>query len=73
MIPANWVGVSRVVSESSSVLVENLVSGRLASKGMNQEIEAMMSESVAALDYLKYQEVSNVDMVNRLSICMANM
>ena len=56
-----------------SVIVENLVSGRLASKGMNQEIKATMSESIAALDYLKYEEVSDADMVNRLSICMANL
>lgn len=69
--PAMRVGGSRVVCEPSYVPVENLVFGRLAFKGMNQEIEAMMSESAAAEDDTKDKEVSDADMANRLAKNMA--
>ena len=65
------VGGSRVVCEPSYVPVENLVFGRLAFKGMNQEIEAMMAEKVAAEDTTKEKEVSDADMANRLTKNMA--
>jgi M-phase phosphoprotein-6 len=65
------VGGSRVVCEPSYVPVENLVFGRLAFKGMNQEIEAMMAEKVAAEDDSKETEVSDADMANRLTKNMA--
>jgi len=70
--PAMRVGGSRVVCEPSYVPVENLVFGRLAFKGMNQEIEAMMAEKVAAEDTTKEKEVSDADMANRLTKNMAN-
>lgn len=69
--PAMRVGGSRVVCEPSYVPVENLVFGRLAFKGMNQEIEAMMSESAAAEEDTKDKEVSDADMANRLTKNMA--
>jgi len=69
--PAMRVGGSRVVCEPSYVPVENLVFGRLAFKGMNQEIEAMMAEKVAAEDTTKEKEVSDADMANRLTKNMA--
>jgi len=69
--PAMRVGGSRVVCEPSYVPVENLVFGRLAFKGMNQEIEAMMSETAAAEDDTKDKEVSDADMANRLTKNMA--
>lgn len=71
MTPAMRVGGSRVVCEPSYVPVENLVFGRLAFKGMNQEIEAMMAEKVAAEDTTKEKEVSDADMANRLTKNMA--
>ena len=70
--PAMRVGGSRVVCEPSYVPVENLVFGRLAFKGMNQEIEAMMAEKVAAEDTTKEKEASDADMANRLTKNMAN-
>jgi len=65
--PAMRVGGSRVVCEPSYVPVENLVFGRMAFKGMNQEIEAMMADKVAAEDNAKDKEVSDADMASRLS------
>jgi len=65
--PAMRVGGRRVVCEPSYVPVENLVFGRLAFKGMNQEIEAMMAEKAAAEDNTKDKEVSDGEMASRLS------
>ena len=51
-------GGSRVVCEPSYVPVENLVLGRMAFKGMKQEIETMVTDKVAPED----NEVSDADM-----------
>jgi len=69
--PAMRVGGRRVVCEPSYVPVENLVFGRLAFKGMNQEIEAMMAEKASAEDSTKDKEVSDGEMASRLSKNMA--
>lgn len=69
--PAMRVGGRRVVCEPSYVPVENLVFGRLAFKGMNQEIEAMMAEKAAVEDNTKDKEVSDGEMASRLSKNMA--
>jgi len=69
--PAMRVGGRRVVCEPSYVPVENLVFGRLAFKGMNQEIEAMMAEKASAEDNTKDKEVSDGEMASRLSKNMA--
>ena len=39
----------------------------MAFKGMNQEIEAMMTDKVAPEDNAKDKEVSDADMASRLS------
>jgi len=65
--PAMRVGGSRIICEPSYVPVENLVFGRLAFKGMNQEIEAMMVEKAAIEDTSKEKDVSDADMANRLT------
>ena len=65
------VGGRRVVCEPSYVPVENLVFGRLAFKGMNQEIEAMMAEKASVEDSTKDKEVSDGEMASRLSKNMA--
>jgi len=69
--PAMRAGGSRVVCEPSYVPVENLVFGRLAFKGMNQEIEAMMAEKAAAEENTNDKEVSDGEMASRLSKNMA--
>jgi len=69
--PEMRVGGSRVVCEPSYVPIENLVFGRLAFKGMNQEIEAMMAEKSAVENDIKDKDISDSDMASRLSKNMA--
>jgi len=69
--PAMRVGGSRVVCEPSYVPLESLMFGRLAFKGMNQEIESMMAEKAAIEDNTKDKDVSDADMASRLSKNMA--
>merc|ERR1712059_142382 len=71
--PAMRASGSRVIIEPSYVPVENLVFGRLAFKGMNSEIEAMMSAAEAAKEESIKQEmdVSDMEMSTRLAQNMA--
>jgi len=57
---------SRIVLEPSYVPIENLIFGRLAFKGMNQEIEAMMAEKVETLESDE-KDVSDSNMASCLS------
>merc|ERR1712203_1057036 len=66
--PAMRAGGSRIVCEPSYVPVENLVFGRLAFKGMNAEIEAMMAANKAAMEESKEEaDISQEEMASRLA------
>lgn len=59
---------NRIVCEPSYVPVENLVFGRLAFKGMNAEIEAMMAANKAAMEENQEEaDVSQEEMASRLA------
>ena len=66
-------GANRIVLEPSYVNIENLRFGRMAFRGMNTEIEAMMAAEQAQASSSQGQEVevSDQEMANRLSKTIA--